>query len=245
MISLKKVLSYTSSAAVLALGATVAISGSASAASLAEYGSYSLDGESKKLENLQIADYDNPAFTEVVGDLNNQSAFEGFISTGSLTVDLLDNVAVNWNKNKFGIYELGNADNKLELFDSATHGWWDAPLTFSNLPFENFGFYIWSAGNEYEQADYFYSESALNPGGKDQFATYQDGDDWIFAIEDIEVLGNDWWNDADYNDMIVRVSGIAPGTPTETVPEPATLLGLSLVGGSFLLSRRRKSTQKS
>lgn len=241
MTSLKKIFTYTSSAAVLAFGATLAISGSASAVTFGfESGIDSWDNWDGTNHNLdQIAsDYG-------IDDIYDQSSTQTFSSVGTLEVDLLTEMGANWNVNTFGIYDVATGDT-FELF-GGTHGFWDAALSFDTLPFENFGFYIGSAGDANNPATNYYSEASKNSGGVEQFAIYQTGEnEWTFAIEDLFAGGFDnYTTDNDYNDMIVKVSGIGAGTPTESVPEPATLLGLSLVGGSLLLSRRRKSTQES
>ncbi|MEC4984021.1 MAG: DUF4114 domain-containing protein [Oscillatoria sp. PMC 1068.18] len=238
MISLKKVLNYTTGATALALGATLAISGSASAVTFGfESGYNSWDGADKNLDQI-ASDYG-------IDDIYNQSSVQTFTSLGNLQVDVLTEIASNWNVNTFGIYDVATGET-FELF-GGTYSFWDAALSFDTVPFETFGFYIGSAGDANNPATNYYSEASKNPGGEEQFAIYQTGEnEWTFAIEDLFAGGFDnYTTDNDYNDMIVKVSGIAPGTPTESVPEPATLLGLSLVGGSLLLSRRRKSLQES
>ena len=113
---------------------------------------------------------------------------------------------------------------------------------------EPFGWYLDANGQTY-----YYSEDALNPGGWDHLMTYDLGalsfyadfgsgaelvslnNAYVLAWEDLAWNGTSLGDD-DFNDVIVVVGEVRPGTE---VPEPATLL---LVGAGALalgIVRRR------
>lgn len=167
-------------------------------------------------------------------------------------------IAGNAGVNTFGIYDVNNVNNYVELFSgSDTAG---ALLTFgldvdgsvyvnladTSVDFSstNFGFYIGTPGGS------FYSEVDKN-GGEDQMVAYQgSGVDtidlpgfggptlwtqggWLLAFEDMP-YGN---SDKDFNDLVVFIESAAP------VSEPGTLglLGLGLMGLGFARRKQAKA----
>jgi hypothetical protein len=65
------------------------------------------------------------------------------------------------------------------------------------------------------------------------------GDHWVVGIED---LGNgNGGSDWDYQDMLFMVSLDTPGTPQETVPEPATMTLLATGLAGLAASKRRRN----
>ncbi len=110
-----------------------------------------------------------------------------------------------------------------------------------------FGYYIQTG-----QGNIFYTQNSLN-GSKQQAVVYQGNNqtqlklpgrqkgtftdnEYIIAFEDLALgdipgVSSDW----DYNDLVVMVESVKP----TSVPEPATLLGITAIGGILGLTRRR------
>ena len=157
------------------------------------------------------------------------------------------------NANSFGIYDIYDTSNTLEIFSGGDGaGAFEVALglgnTFISL-FDGeaasftstaFGYYLSGPGGT------FYSQAFLNPGGADQMVAYQGNGDiyidalgygatlfgpgeFILAWEDLPYTNSD----GDYEDFVVLVSSVTP------IPAPAALglLGFGLTG--LGLARRR------
>jgi hypothetical protein len=143
-------------------------------------------------------------------------------------------------QNRLGIYDIYDTSKRFELFSGAASAGAStsfevgpdgtlygsgvpAGLTFaSNL----FGFYLQTP------VGLWFSQSDLNADSADHLVAYQSGGVYLLGWEDLS--SQNW--DQDYNDFVVRVSGV----DGVAVPEPASLglLGFGLAGiGMF---RRRK-----
>ncbi len=163
--------------------------------------------------------------------------------------------------NEVGVYKVGDTSITKMLFAGSVESIDEAGLITSN-PGKNrktkvhsnffagfgsdFGFYLKNA----KTGTTFYSESAENSDGLDyakvflgdgeaKFDVNQNGGSHDFHLSDFIIAFEDRaegekYDDFDYNDSILFVHR----TP-EDVPEPATLLGLSLVAGAFGVIRKR------
>jgi len=156
------------------------------------------------------------------------------------------------NQNAFGIYDINDPSNRLEIFSGRDRGLNLGGLSVTELSYDTstgsatnettgatinvgttFGFYL-----ENNQGLLF-SDQDLN-GGHDYVQMYDDnfspfGFDLVLAWEDIPAdygNGGDW----DYNDMIIGIYDVVG------VPAPGTLavFGLGLLG-VVAFSRRRKA----
>lgn len=197
--------------------------------------------------------------TALAPNVNTNQADEGGVfkieaSGGSIATMIIE-VAGNAGINTFGIYDLSNTANFLQLFSGpSTDG--DqvflsvndankftangASKTFSS---SSFGYYLGAANG-----NVFYSVATHNAGGADQMVAFRgDGDtiklptrpagvwgssSYILAWEDLP-LGN---SDKDYNDMVVYVESVS-------VPEPGTLALLGLGFAGLAAASRRKQKQ--
>ncbi|MDC0833488.1 DUF4114 domain-containing protein [Geitlerinema sp. CS-897] len=202
-------------------------------------------------------------------DTTNDTGFEYFTNTatgGSLARFMFE-VAGFASGNKFGLF---NKDGvKAELFDGSnddadraivdfldngdisisTKAFDPIGSTVDNLisDFGNvFGFYL-----ENPAGHTFFSDASLNFDGRQHSAIYQ-GDnstvldlpgvqpgvftdnEFIIAFEDLPE-GHPY-EDFDYNDLVVMMESIEP----TDIPEPSTLLGLGVVVGAALATRRRQ-----
>jgi Domain of unknown function (DUF4114)/PEP-CTERM motif len=191
-------------------------------------------------------------------DTTQDSGIELFTNTsiGGAIGSFMFSIAGNAPSNTFGIYKATDPNTRVQLFGGGTSGGAQTLVSFlangsvsangniiSNFG-QNFGFYLQGPDGT------FYSQNSLN-GGAQQAVIYQGNDktqlqipnlqpglftkdQFLVAFEDRPLLTGD----RDYNDLVVMVSDIKG---VKNVPEPASLLGLGLVGVGLAGLRRRKA----
>lgn len=183
---------------------------------------------------------------------------QGSLGSGfGLVLEIAGNAGIN----TFGIYDVTNPTNFVEIFDGAASGpiagppvtlfiagdgsvfvnGTDTTTDFGSL---KFGFYL-----DGEDGTLF-SEASRNSGGFDAMVAYQggNGDQLDAGLGFRPWLANEFllgWEDKlnlddDYQDMLVFVESVIG------VPEPGSLalLGLGLIGLGRARARRRSQKQK-
>ncbi|MFK8053391.1 MAG: DUF4114 domain-containing protein [Woeseiaceae bacterium] len=176
--------------------------------------------------------------------------------TSISTSRLLFEFAGYRNANTFGIYDIYDTGNRLEIFNGAASSGAASVVLGANNQFaafgitggtfgaatfasRAFGFYLQGPGG------IFFSQSNRNAGDADHMVTFQgNGSEYIdtygyptlftggahiLAWEDLPMSNGD----GDYNDFVVMVTGVT------AVPAPGTLalLGLGLIGAGFARKR--------
>lgn len=192
-------------------------------------------------------------------DPNSEYVTSAGWETGALFASgtaIVIEIAGNKNSNSFGMYDLNDPGNRLEIFSGADTGG-SGSLRFVvsfidgvyQINFDgstavalgsSFGFYLSGPGGE------FYSDATRNPNGDTQMVAFQgDGErqadffgtgsktwlsnEWILAWEDLAYGGSD----KDFNDFVVMIESVIP----VPAPAPLGLLGIGLIG--IGLVRRR------
>jgi hypothetical protein len=171
--------------------------------------------------------------------INGQYALDEAWATNSVfgsDARIVMEIAGYASQNRLGIYDIYDPSKRFELFNGAASAGAtssfavgaDGTLIGTGVTFTTnlFGFYLQTP------AGLWFSQSDLNADGADHLVAYQSGGVFLFGWEDL--ASNNW--DQDYNDFVVRVSGVTG----VDVPEPASLglLGFGLAG--IGLFRRRK-----
>jgi hypothetical protein len=175
--------------------------------------------------------------------------------TGTSASTLIVELAGYAPTNKFGIYDMANPANMVQIFDGAASAGAKAAIsiqadgsilvnfvdTGSNFAGNAFGYYLDSTvGNENPNA-IWYSDTALNIDGDDHMLAYQGKN--IDTVQLPNTVAGLWtnreyvlaWEDIgvgnplDYQDFVVMVESVSP-----VVPAPGAILlgsiGVSLVG---------------
>jgi hypothetical protein len=207
------------------------------------------------------------AVSDCLGDGTGAGRDGAWSTQGNTSATILLELAGFANRNRFGIYDIGNPTNRLEVFDGMAGAGESASLSFTfgpggvvvtvvrgatssstATPFlsEAFGFYLATPQN-----NVFFSQSNLNPGGADRSYAYRGTGvqfvggpaavlGTIFGVNDAILAYEDLLSgDNDFQDFVVLVRGVAP------IPIPAAgLLMLSGLGGLALFARRRRAAPR-
>jgi len=216
------------------------------------------DGADKDLQSL-FDDWVDPSY-----DVSSKYQTPGYWTigaTGTSAATLIIEIAGNAKKNKFGLFDRHDPDNRLEVYGGESGAGTRRSITYfgdsnqymvtdntnfglpefvSSAEFSgsSFGFYLHGPGG------IFFSAPALNDDLVQMVAFQGEGQDsdfiqpatwmsneWVLAWEDLPYLGSD----QDFNDLVMIIESVTP------VPEPGTitLLGAGLLG--LVLLRRRTS----
>lgn len=216
------------------------------------------DGADKDLQSL-FNDWVDPSY-----DVQSEFQTPGYWTigaTGTSAATLIIEIAGNAKKNKFGLFDKSNPDNRLEVYSGESGAGTRRSITyfgdsnqymvtdntsietaglvsFAQFSGSSFGFYLDGPGGT------FFSAPALNNDhvqmvafqGKGQNSDFIQpakwmSNEWVLAWEDLPYLSSD----QDFNDLVMIIESVTP------VPEPGTitLLGAGVLG--LLLLRRRTS----
>lgn len=251
--------------AVLAAG-LLALSGTAHAGLISNT---SDDGAGQDLESL----FNNEWITsgdpmDVNAEYNTSAAWQIGASGGAFS-QIVIQIAGNSSQNSFGIYNLNDPNQRLEVFaasDSET-GPFGATATIrylgsgnfalqgqeadtlTYLGSQSFGFYLAGHGAE-ANGGAFFSDSNLNPNGDHQMVAFQgDGERKadFFNTDPATWLRNEWilaWEDIVYANSDQDFNDFVVMVESiRPVPEPGTLglIGLGLVGMGVVARHRRRN----
>lgn len=161
----------------------------------------------------------------LVNGTPNANPTDTWYANGAVSI-MIDEIAGYANTNTFGYYTMGNSSPiKHQLF-AGSNDKGDA-TSFTLSPAAEFGFYL---GVPQSNNSFFYTEASRNAHQEIHAAIFQvdNSNTYILGFEDLRLTNTD----ADYQDMIVKVT-------VNKVPEPSTMLlfGAGLAGFGLLRKR--------
>ncbi|MBV5316566.1 MAG: PEP-CTERM sorting domain-containing protein [Desulfobulbaceae bacterium] len=189
--------------------------------------------------------------TEMISDGND--SYWNITASGGSFVTMIIEIAGFSGQNTFGVYDIADKTNIVQLFDGSSTTGSQQTLTIHDngdvyvlggtvykgtFSSETFGYYIGTPNGEY------FSDSTLN-SNTDYMLAYQGKD-----IDNVKIgsLGAGTWTaneyilafedgtDFDHNDMVLMVESVNP------VPEPATMLLFGAgIAGLAGIARRKKT----
>lgn len=195
------------------------------------------------LDGITVAPIPGDSGVNVLTDAitDDQDSYWSITASGGSVSTMIIEIAGYANSNCFGVYDAGNAANKVQLFDGPDSTGAQVTLSITSLGSvylnhldtgidfsgDAFGFYL-TIPTGYT----WYSDTSLNIDKADHMVAYQGknadivqilpwspglwtDNEYILAFEDLAGGG-----DRDYNDMVVMIESVTPS------PEPATLLFL-------------------
>jgi uncharacterized protein DUF4114 len=189
-----------------------------------------------------IIDARGNTLVNVDNDQMEAGVASAWTSTGSFSVTaVVDAVAGSATINSFGIYDIADPSQKIQIFLGGQGG---DTASFSS-PWAQFGFYLINPN----YGSTWYSDPSLN-AGQTHVVTYQgQGETLNLGSDSSNPAGSVVWDsnsylmgwedtdlstaDLDYNDIIVVVSNVQPAT----VPDDSStvgLLGMAIMGLVFL-----------
>ncbi len=187
--------------------------------------------------------YDLTGDPDDIGIVDTGAEFAYVIDTDDPTVAtiIIENAGYA-DQNTFGIFDPGDPSEKLKVF-SGYHDPGDSKTIIFDVingqawiqPFfpwitpdkkdigTTFGFYLTSP------EDTYYSVVSLNSDGFDHFLIF-DVNSVVVAVEDQAGGG-----DKDYDDAVVGVTNVDPVVELPAIPEPATFVIFSMLGGIIMI----------
>jgi hypothetical protein len=200
------------------------------------------ENSSAALSLQGIIDARGNTLINVDNDQLDAGVASAWTSTGNSSGTVVDAVAESANISSFGIYDIADPSQKIQLFSGAQGG------NFASIvsPWSEFGFYLINPDLPASLGKTWYSDPSLN-GGQAHVVTYQGQGETLNLGSDPNnpvgsvLLGSNsylmgWENqdfsvsDFDYNDFIVVISNVQPAPDNfETVG----LLGMAMLGLVF------------